>query len=345
MKKLLSIIIPTYNMEALLDQCLTSLILPDKEKRSKLDVIVVIDCATDRSSEIAHGYESRYPETFRVLDKKNGNYGSCVNAALPLARIGGGKYVRILDADDSYYTENLSDYLDLLERVDADLILSPCYVVNAEGTVTEKRTFSLPTDKEFLISDIPLSAYIGMHSIAYRSSIFEEFDYHQTEGISYTDAEWAVAPMQRVRTVRYFDRPVYRYLVGRDGQTMDHLTILRKLGDEEQSLFAQLKTLDTVAQDNMARPWMQHMTDDRVLRLYGIGLSRHASIDLNEFDEKLKREHPDEYKRASNFTLPVFMFNLQMHPARMWRRVHCRWGLFLFPKYIMLQIASRFLMK
>lgn len=95
MKKLISIVIPTYNMEALLDQCLTSLVIPDKEKRAKLDVIVVIDGATDHSSEIAHGYENRYPESFRVLDKKNGNYGSCINAALPLILSGGGICARL----------------------------------------------------------------------------------------------------------------------------------------------------------------------------------------------------------------------------------------------------------
>lgn len=183
--KLLSIIIPTYNMEALLDQCLTSLIIPDEEKRAMLDVIVVIDGATDRSSEIAHGYESRYPETFRVLDKANGNYGSCINAALPWVKKNGGKYVRVLDADDSYYTEELCAFLDVLEKQDVDLVISPYNIVNPQGDVTQYYTFPLPKEKCFMMSDISLDTpYITMHAITYRSTIFNEIDYHQTEGIS-----------------------------------------------------------------------------------------------------------------------------------------------------------------
>ena len=53
MIKLLSIIIPTYNMEAFLDKCLSSLILENKEDRESLDVIIVNDGSKDKSLEIA----------------------------------------------------------------------------------------------------------------------------------------------------------------------------------------------------------------------------------------------------------------------------------------------------
>ena len=341
MKKLLSIVIPTYNMEALLDQCLTSLIVPDKEKREKLDVIVVIDGATDRSSEIAHGYESRYPETFRILDKKNGNYGSCVNAALPLALSGGGEFVRVLDADDSYYTENISDYLDVLESCDADLVLTPCHLVNLNGNVIENRSFAYTKGLAFPVSE--LDSCILMHSITYRSSIFRTFSYHQTEGISYTDQEWSTIPMQGVKTVYYYDKPIYRYLIGREGQTMDSGILMKKLGDEAKSLFSQLNALKDIPQDCPARPWIQKMIDDRTSRLYRFGLSRQAHLNLEEFDRTLKKDFPSEYKRASDFTMEVGIANMQMNFVSMWRKVRSRRGMWLFPKYILFILASRLL--
>ena len=64
---------------------------------SVLDVIVVNDGSKDNTLEIAHSFELRYPGILRVINKENGNYGSCINAALKEAR---GKYVRVLDADD-----------------------------------------------------------------------------------------------------------------------------------------------------------------------------------------------------------------------------------------------------
>ena len=55
MDKLLTIIVPTYNMEMYLDKCLTSLIVgePDCEVMRKLEVLVINDGSTDKSSEIA----------------------------------------------------------------------------------------------------------------------------------------------------------------------------------------------------------------------------------------------------------------------------------------------------
>lgn len=84
-EKTLSIIIPSYNMEAYLPQCLDSLLGPDVPVEL-LDIIVVNDGSRDRTSEIAHSYANRYPDSIRVIDKANGNYGSCINAALPTAR-------------------------------------------------------------------------------------------------------------------------------------------------------------------------------------------------------------------------------------------------------------------
>ena len=68
MDKILSIIIPTYNMEKYLRKCLDSLIISD-ENMEKIEVLVINDGSKDSSSVIAHEYESRYPQTIKVIDK------------------------------------------------------------------------------------------------------------------------------------------------------------------------------------------------------------------------------------------------------------------------------------
>ena len=98
MDKLLTIVIPSYNMEKYLDRCLSSLIVSD-EKMQCLEVLVINDGSKDRTSEIAHTYEERFPGTFRVVDKENGHYGSCVNRGLKEAR---GTFIKVLDADDYF---------------------------------------------------------------------------------------------------------------------------------------------------------------------------------------------------------------------------------------------------
>lgn len=127
MNKILTIVIPTYNMEKYLDKCLTSLVIEDRELMKQLEILVVIDGSKDRSSEIAHTYQVRYPQTFIVIDKENGNYGSCINRGLKEAA---GKYIKVLDADDCYNSKSLQQHLELLRIVDVDLILTSYVIVN-----------------------------------------------------------------------------------------------------------------------------------------------------------------------------------------------------------------------
>ena len=218
MNKILSIIVPSYNMEAYLPKCLGSLVINDKKLRQKLDVIVVNDGSKDRTSEIAHEFEAKYPSVFRVIDKENGHYGSCINAALPVAA---GLYIKILDADDSFNTAEFSDYLrtmtDLSEPV--DLILNDfeyCYEDSESGS---RGALGLKPGR-CTLADVVKGFHFGMHSIAYRTQILRDVNYRQTEKMLYTDIDWNTLPMRNVQTVYVIDKVVYRYLQGRAGQSV-----------------------------------------------------------------------------------------------------------------------------
>lgn len=217
--KTLTIIIPTYNMEKYLHKCLSSLIVSE-ENMERLEVLVVNDGSKDASSQIAHEYETKYPQTFRVVDKENGNYGSCINRGLKEAT---GKYVKVLDADDYYVADVFDKFINYLQDKDVDLIINDFVIVDEHDVVTETYTFDLPTDKDFTLRDIPkeMIKWLWHHGITYRTSILRAIDYRQTEGISYTDDEWIFKPMYKVESVSYFPSILYRYLIGREGQTFD----------------------------------------------------------------------------------------------------------------------------
>ncbi len=225
MEKLITIVIPTYNMEKYLDKCLTSLIVPD-EYMELLEVLVVNDGSKDNSSAIAHRYEDKYPQTFRVIDKEKGNYGSCVNRGVKEAA---GKYIKILDGDDTFDNENWLKFIQKLSETDADLVLCDYTIVDEDGHQVEYRQFDITPNSVQVCSDVllPLTE-IEMHAIAYRRNLLLEMDYLQTEGISYTDTEWATIPIMNVQTVYYAPLKVYHYLVGRNGQTIDPKIYIRR---------------------------------------------------------------------------------------------------------------------
>lgn len=219
MEKQITIIIPTYNMENYIEKCLDSLLIPELEA---VEVMVVNDGSKDKSSEIAHQYAERYPKSIKVIDKENGNYGSCINKALPLVS---GRYVKVLDADDSFDKAAFSEFVKILTRFDEDLIVTNFIKIDENGNFLEQSDFSnYPADYSGEMTEMTYSFfkhYVPMHRLTYKTEIFSTFDYHQTEGISYTDAQWAIIPLSYCKTVRFLDLCLYRYLFGRVGQTMD----------------------------------------------------------------------------------------------------------------------------
>lgn len=227
-KKVLSVIVPTYNMEKYLPYCLDSFFISNN--RDKLEVLIVNDGSIDSSLEIAEKYVSRAPELFRVINKKNGNYGSCINAALPVIA---GKYIKVVDADDSVDTLCLDEFITFLCNNDVDLALSDFVLVN-ENREEMKRISYLFGQSLMNMNQICVEERfkdMEMHAVTYRREMLLKSGYRQTEGISYTDQQWIFAPMANVRTVGIFNKPIYRYLVGRVGQTIDPVAKVRKMAD------------------------------------------------------------------------------------------------------------------
>ena len=121
MEKLLSIIIPSYNMEQLLPRCLDSLLASGAGEA--FEAIVVNDGSKDDTLKVALSFRDANPGCIRVIDKPNGNYGSTINAALPQAE---GKYVKVLDADDWWKPE----FLEEMDRLIAEYPEAGIYATN-----------------------------------------------------------------------------------------------------------------------------------------------------------------------------------------------------------------------
>lgn len=322
MEKVLSIIIPTYNMEKYLDKCLNSLIIEDKELMSLLEILVVIDGAKDRSSEIAHSYQKLFPYTICVIDKENGNYGSCINRGLSEAT---GKYVKILDADDHFDTKNFEVFLKNLKEQNNDLIVTDFEYVNEryETTGLKKRTLPTKTSLKFseVVSDFN-GNLISMHELTYRLSIFKEIYYHQTEGISYTDLEWCFLPMSKVNTVIYFDLVVYKYLIGREGQTVSPKVAMRTLSHKMKSGIVMAKQYQSLkGLDDFHILYMERRISWSLAAIYYnylVSYRKQLSLDeLISFDSELQTEAPSVYKLLNK---EVLSHILPIHYIKKWRK-------------------------
>lgn len=333
MANLLSIIVPSCNMAKYLPKCLGSLI-----GFSGLEVLVVNDGSSDDTSKIAHEIAAKYNQdnltTFRIIDKPNGHYGSCINAGLPLAT---GEYVKILDADDFVNSKGLATLIDRLRQwvTDGsapDLVLTGI----SEEYVTDGTSISgMPPFAEGDVGvdeyyDKRLSEawYSAMHFMAYRRQMFEGLEYRQTEGVAHTDEEWILYPMAKVKTIQCLHCDVYHYLVGREGQSMSAAAKatgavdkswrkrLPKLLQEYPKYYAigtpQFRRLLTEA---LFRPLRQEYTRQICAKQPAKWLDR----PLCEVDAYLHRNCPEVYERLGALTRYRF---LNYHWVRAWRRHH-----------------------
>ena len=81
--------------------------------KDELEVLIVDDGSKDDTAEIAKRYEERYPNTFKLVKKENGGWGSTLNKGI---EIGTGKYFKQLDGDDYFSHENLDDFILYLKK-------------------------------------------------------------------------------------------------------------------------------------------------------------------------------------------------------------------------------------
>lgn len=322
MQKLLTIIIPTYNMQDYLNRCLESLVI-ESSLMEQLEVLVVNDGSKDNSSAIAHDYETKFPSTFRVIDKENGNYGSCVNRGLAEAQ---GKYIKILDADDWFDNRELYAYLKELNDVDVDLVLTNYQIVNPEGLTTQEVSYPISAKKVFNFQEYTVpGAYFAMHSLTYRTGLLRYINYKQTEGISYTDIEWVFYPQHGVKTCVYLPFDIYRYVVGREGQTMDPKVVAKSIGQYDKLLRAMIKFADNLPAADKQLYSYQRLNDQ--IEHLSLGVYRNALIKqdnasynnklLQSFDEMLRFARPDVWEAAGKLTMKK---HLPIHYVRYWRK-------------------------
>lgn len=92
-KKILTIVVPIYNVEDFLIKCLDSIFL---QFDNNYEIILVDDGSTDFSSEICNQYKLKYPQTI-VIHKENGGLSDARNIGITIAK---GEYIYFLDSDD-----------------------------------------------------------------------------------------------------------------------------------------------------------------------------------------------------------------------------------------------------
>jgi len=133
---LASIIIPVYNAEPYLRECLDSVLMHVPEKYS-VEVIAVDDGSSDSSCEILREYGERYGIIW--IAQRNKGVGGARNSGIKAAS---GRYLLFLDSDDYFIPGRLKELLTLLEVSDSDIVEFEYEVANESGRDFKTRRIS-----------------------------------------------------------------------------------------------------------------------------------------------------------------------------------------------------------
>ncbi len=208
-KDLISVIVPVYNVEKYLPQCIDS-ILNQTEKN--LEIILVDDGSLDNSGKICDEF-SKKDDRIIVIHKKNNGLSSARNAGLEIAR---GNYIGFVDSDDWLDKTMYEVLLKLLKENNSDI--SCC-----DFFKTANSNDSIPhIDNEIINSYNNIESlnnfYNGLYTQTvvawnklYKRELFKDISYpvgkiHEDEGTTYK-------LYYKANKITYTNRPLYYYRI------------------------------------------------------------------------------------------------------------------------------------
>ncbi|MBU5593728.1 glycosyltransferase [Amphibacillus sp. MSJ-3] len=233
--KLLSVVIPCYNSQDYMRNCIESLLLD----REDIELIIVNDGSVDRTAEIADHYAIKHPSKIKAIHQPNGGHGEAINTGLEHAT---GLYFKVVDSDDWVDTRAYLKILDTLnELIDRgkfiDLLISN-FVYEKEGAKYKKvmkYTSIIPQDTIFAWEDTKpfrKGQYLMMHSLIYRTQLLRELRLSLPSHTFYVDNLYVYQPLTRVESMYYLNVDFYRYFIGRDDQSVNEKVMISRIDQQ-----------------------------------------------------------------------------------------------------------------
>ena len=222
MKKTLSIIIPSYNVSAYIEECLDSF---TKERIEDLEVLVIDDGSKDDTLRKARKYEEKFPGIIKVVHKENGGHGSTINTGLSISN---GEYVKIVDGDDWVDWKSLTSLINILKKKESDMVLTSIMQVYPDKQRLQTFFNGLEEGKKYSINDLQVIDYITMGSIAIRTDILKN-KIHITENCFYVDIEFNAYCIAYSNTIQIVNLPLYMYRLGNTSQSVSKMNMYKNI--------------------------------------------------------------------------------------------------------------------
>ena len=222
-EKVVSIIVPVYNVEAYLSQCVDSLV---NQTYPHIEIILVDDGSTDASGRICDEYAQR-DTRIRVIHKPNGGLSSARNAAIPLVS---GDYLMYVDSDDWILEDTLEKSLAILDRHPEVEVLEFGAIDCIDGVLAEYQSYSggsedvqmsgLDALRAYSLGNLPSPLAWGK---VYVLDQIRELRF--LDGRLHEDNTYIFETLTKVKHYYYLNEPLYVYRRNRVGAITQTLNL------------------------------------------------------------------------------------------------------------------------
>ena len=205
---LVTIIIPVYQVEAYLEQCITSIL---SQTYTNLEIILIDDGSVDRSGEICDSFAAS-DKRIRVFHSENRGLSAARNLGLEYAN---GEWIGFVDGDDWTDPEMIEKMLMAAQRTEADVCVCSYYQYDRSGeykspSVTDERILTGEAEKiEAFLKDDIIRPYVWEKLC--RKALFQGI--HFPEGRNYEDTIVTIQILMKAKRVVCIPDRLYYYRI------------------------------------------------------------------------------------------------------------------------------------
>lgn len=210
----LTIIVPFYNVEPYIEECIRSLYNQDIPVE-EYEVICVDDCSQDGSRAIVERLQVKYPMLKLICHTENKRQGGARNTGLREAK---GKYIWFVDSDDSIMPNTLNRLLSEAEKNDVDVLQ---FDYNCE--LKEHNEQTIQDGEAYLFQDKSArwdNRVVGPWRQLIRRQMLEENKLEFIEGAQYEDTDYMLRVFQYAKRVKYVPLTCYYYRTNGESTTL-----------------------------------------------------------------------------------------------------------------------------
>ena len=219
-EKLLSVIIPVYNVEKYLKKCVDSVI---NQTYRNLQIVLIDDGSTDTSGKLCDEF-AKADKRIEVIHKVNEGQAKARNVGLDLAQ---GDYIAFLDSDDYIASEMYFDLIKTLEENEADIASCAIQYVDEQGDFLGGQKYSGEVSilsRLEVVEDLYKQAKVRFEvwNKVFRREILENVRF--IEGQLHEEVGFCRMAYLKINKYSFLDKPLHFYLCKRSGNTNSYFS-------------------------------------------------------------------------------------------------------------------------